>query len=53
MIGVEFGRDARDRLTAQGSTCSTARRPMSHTIDPEFIPELQGWLAARIPVAGA
>ena len=53
VIGVEFGRDARDRLTAAGLDVLYREAPMSHTIDPEFIPELQGWLAARIPVAGA
>ena len=49
MIGIEFGRDARDLLTAAGLDVLYRETPMSHTIDPEFIPELQGWLAARIP----
>ena len=49
VIGIEFGRDARDRLSAAGLDVLYRETPMSHTIDPEFIPELQGWLAARIP----
>jgi phospholipase/carboxylesterase len=53
VIGVEFGRDARDLLTAAGLDVLYREAPMSHTIDPEFIPELQSWLAARIPVASA
>jgi phospholipase/carboxylesterase len=53
VIGVEFGRDARDRLAAAGLDVLYREAPMSHTIDPEFIPELQGWLEARIPVASA
>jgi len=49
VIGIEFGRDARDRLTRAGLDVLYRETPMSHTIDPEFIPELQPWLAARIP----
>jgi phospholipase/carboxylesterase len=51
VIGVEFGREARDRLTAAGLDVLYRESPMSHTIDPELIPELREWLAARIPVA--
>ena len=51
VIGVEFGRDARQLLTAAGLAVTYRETPMSHTIDPEFIPELREWLAARIPVS--
>ena len=53
VIGIEFGHDARDRLTAAGLDVLYRETPMSHTIDPEFIPELRDWLAARIPVAAS
>jgi phospholipase/carboxylesterase len=51
VIGVEFGRDARDRLTAAGLDVLYRETPMSHTIDEEYLPELRAWLAGRIPVA--
>jgi predicted esterase len=38
-------------LTAAGLDVLYRESPMSHTIDPELIPELREWLAARIPVA--
>jgi phospholipase/carboxylesterase len=51
VIGIEFGHEARDRLSAAGLDVLYRETPMSHTIDPDFIPELRDWLAARIPVA--
>jgi phospholipase/carboxylesterase len=51
VIGIEFGRDARDRLTAAGLDVLYRETPMSHTIDEEYLPELRAWLAGRIPVA--
>jgi phospholipase/carboxylesterase len=51
VIGIEFGHDARDRLSAAGLDVLYRESPMSHTIDPEFIPQLHEWLAARIPVS--
>jgi phospholipase/carboxylesterase len=51
VIGIEFGRDARQILTGSGLDVTYRETPMSHTIDPEYIPELHDWLAARIPVA--
>jgi phospholipase/carboxylesterase len=53
VIGIEFGHEARDRLSAAGLDVLYRETPMSHTIDPEFIPQLRAWLAARIPVAAA
>ncbi len=49
VIGIEFGREARDRLTAAGLDVLYRETPMSHTIDPEFLPELVAWLGERIP----
>ena len=53
VIGVEFGRDARQILTGAGLDVTYRETPMSHTIDPEYIPELREWLEARIPVAAS
>ena len=49
MIGVEWGRDARDRMTAAGARVLYRETPlMGHSIDPAFVPELTAWLAARV-----
>jgi phospholipase/carboxylesterase len=53
VIGIEFGRDARQILTGAGLEVTYRETPMSHTIDPEYIPELREWLTARIPVAAS
>jgi phospholipase/carboxylesterase len=46
VIGVEFGREARDRLSAAGAEVTYRESPMPHTIDPGFLRDLQGWLSA-------
>jgi phospholipase/carboxylesterase len=46
VIGVEFGRDARDRLTAAGADVTYRESPMAHTIDPGYLRELSGWVSA-------
>ena len=52
VISVEFGRDARERLTAAGADVTYRESPMSHTIDPQFLRELQEtWLPATISAA--
>ena len=52
VISVEFGRDARERLTAAGSTVTYRESPMAHTIDPHFLRELQeAWLPETISAA--
>ena len=45
VISVEFARDARDRLTADGAEITYRESPMGHRIDPTFLVELRGWLA--------
>jgi phospholipase/carboxylesterase len=45
VIGVEFGRAARDRLTAEGAEVTYRESPMPHTIDPGFLRDLSGWLS--------
>jgi phospholipase/carboxylesterase len=51
VIPVEFGREARDRLTAAGADLTYRESPMPHTIDPAFLRELPGW--ARRALASA
>jgi phospholipase/carboxylesterase len=46
VIGVEFGRDARDRLTAAGADVTYRESPMPHAIDPGFLRELPAWISA-------
>ena len=56
VISVEFGRDARDRLTEAGADVTYRESPMPHTIDPAFMRELPGWLSrtlASAPSEGA
>jgi phospholipase/carboxylesterase len=50
VIGVEWGRDARDRLLAAGIEPVYRESVMPHSIDPAFLPQLQAWLAAATAV---
>ena len=52
VIPVEFGRDARDRLSAAGARVTYRESPMPHTIDPQFLRELSDtWLPETISAA--
>jgi phospholipase/carboxylesterase len=52
VIPVDFGRDARERLEAAGADVTYRESPMPHTIDPQFLRELQEtWLPAAISAA--
>lgn len=53
VIAVEFGREARDRLTEAGADVTYRESPMPHTIDPAFMRELPGWLERTIASAAA
>jgi phospholipase/carboxylesterase len=48
VISVDFGREARDRLTEAGAEVTYRESPMPHTIDPAFLAELRGWVRARV-----
>jgi phospholipase/carboxylesterase len=48
VIQVGFGRDARERLQTADIEPLYRESPMDHTIDPDFIFELQPWLAKAI-----
>jgi phospholipase/carboxylesterase len=56
VISVEFGREARDRLTLAGADVTYRESPIRHGIDPGFLDELVPWVASaidRAPVSGA
>ncbi|MDX6666890.1 MAG: phospholipase/carboxylesterase [Solirubrobacteraceae bacterium] len=44
VIGVEWGRDARDRLTAAGADVLYREYPTPHTIDPRELPTFTEWV---------
>ena len=44
VIGVEWSRQARDRLEAAGTAVTYRESPMGHSIDPGFLRDLAGWL---------
>ncbi len=46
VISVEFSRAARDLLTRDGFEVVYRESPMAHSVDPEFLAELAGRLAA-------
>jgi len=52
VIPVEFGRDARERLEAAGATITYRESAMAHSLDPDYLAELRGWLAGTIAAAG-
>ena len=53
VISVDFGRDARDRLSDAGADVTFRESPMGHTIDPGFLRELPGWLSRTLASAAA
>ena len=53
VISVEFGREARDRLSEAGADLTYRESPMAHTIDPRFMGELPGWLERTLASAAA
>ena len=46
VIGVEWGRRARDLLTEAGADVLYREYPLPHAIDPRFLAELRPWLRA-------
>ncbi|HEX8065764.1 MAG TPA: hypothetical protein VF520_04465 [Thermoleophilaceae bacterium] len=44
VIGVEWGREARERLESAGADVTWRESPMPHSVDPHFVTELAGWV---------
>ena len=53
VIGVEWGRRARDLLTEAGADVLYREYPLPHAIDPRFLAELRPWLAESLSVRTA
>jgi phospholipase/carboxylesterase len=49
VIGVEFGRDAREQIEAAGLPLLYRESPGGHHVDPRLLVELADWLAQRLP----
>jgi phospholipase/carboxylesterase len=52
VIGVQWGRQARQRLEAVGAEVLYRETPMSHQLDPEFVQDVGAWLGGVIPPSG-
>ena len=53
VIGVEFGRAARERLEQAGAALTYRESPMPHSVDPSFLHDLRPWLELAVPPAEA
>jgi phospholipase/carboxylesterase len=53
IIGVEWGREARDRLTAAGADVLYRESPVAHTLDPRELPTFTDWVRAAIDRSSA
>jgi phospholipase/carboxylesterase len=52
VIGVEWGRQAREALDAAGAEVLYRETPMYHQIDPDFVLEVATWIRQFIPPRG-
>jgi phospholipase/carboxylesterase len=52
VIGVEWGRQAREVLEAAGAEVLYRETPMDHQIDPQFVHEVAAWLRRVFPLRG-
>jgi phospholipase/carboxylesterase len=51
IIGVEWGRSARDALQAAGAAVTYREAPVPHTLDPRELPVYTEWVADTLPPA--
>jgi phospholipase/carboxylesterase len=51
VIGVQFGRSARERLEQAGAQVTFHESPMAHSVDPAYLAELRDWVSARVGTA--
>jgi len=52
VIGVEWGREARERLEAAGVEVDYSESPIGHQIDPGFLATLPGWVESCLGARG-
>jgi phospholipase/carboxylesterase len=48
VIGVDFGRRARDQLLAAGGEVFYREYPLPHALDPQFVYDVRDWLWAKL-----
>ena len=48
VIGVEWGRQAKEQLESAGADVLYREYPLPHTIDPRFLGELQQWVQQAV-----
>jgi phospholipase/carboxylesterase len=48
VIGVDFGRRARDQLLAAGGEVFYREYPLPHALDPQFVYDVRDWLWAEL-----
>ena len=48
VIGVEWGRNARERLEKAGADVLYRESPMGHAVDPRFLRTLAAWIAEAV-----
>jgi phospholipase/carboxylesterase len=51
VIGVEWGREARERLEAAGGRVTYRESPMPHAIDPDYLRELRAWVDVTLDIS--
>ena len=49
IIGVEWGRQAKELLEGAGADVLYREYPLPHTVDPSFLAELRPWLERAVP----
>jgi phospholipase/carboxylesterase len=49
VIGIEWGRRAKDLLERSGADVLYHESPLPHAVDPAFLRELQPWTSAAVP----
>jgi predicted esterase len=48
IIGVEWGRQAREQLQQAGAEVLYREYPLPHAVDPAFLVELRPWLRSAV-----
>ena len=51
VIGVEWGRQAKELLERAGADVLYRESPIPHTVDPAFMADLRAWLEAAVPAS--
>lgn len=53
VIGVEWGREAKERLGAAGADVTYRESPLPHAIDPRWASQLAGWIRSALGTPAA